>query len=81
MAKTFVIGDRLKDEWISILDTKEKKLKFANHLAAAKEYANEEEATADLNAIRQTGYFEDLLVFVKDGDLARNPADREPFPL
>jgi len=81
MAKTFVIGDRLKDEWISILDTENKKMKFAFHLAAAKEYETEEAATADLNAIRQTGYFEDLMVFVKDGDVARNPKDREPYQL
>ena len=31
MSKKFVIGDRLKDEWISVLDTEKKKLeeKFA----------------------------------------------------
>ena len=81
MAKTFVIGDRLKDEWISVLDTENKKLKFASHLAAAKEYVKEEDATADLNTIRQTGYFEDLQVFVKDGDLAQKIDDRDPFQL
>jgi hypothetical protein len=81
MAKTFVIGDRLKDEWISVLDTEKKIMKFANHLAAAKEYEKEEDATADLQTIRQTGYFEDLMVFVKDGDMARNPEDRDPFQL
>ena len=26
MSKKFVIGDRLKDEWISVLDTEKKKL-------------------------------------------------------
>ena len=26
MGKKFVIGDRLKDEWISVLDTEKKKL-------------------------------------------------------
>ena len=33
MGKKFVIGDRLKDEWISVLDTEKKKLEFTNHLA------------------------------------------------
>ena len=37
MSKKFVIGDRLKDEWISVLDTDKKKLEFTNHLASAKE--------------------------------------------
>ena len=32
MGKKFVIGDRLKDEWISVLDTEKKKLEFTNHL-------------------------------------------------
>ena len=31
MSKKFVIGDRLKDEWISVLDTEKKKLEFTNH--------------------------------------------------
>ena len=44
MGKKFVIGDRLKDEWISVLDTEKKKLEFTNHLATAKEYLKEEDA-------------------------------------
>ena len=28
MSKKFVIGDRLKDEWISVLDTEKKKLGY-----------------------------------------------------
>ena len=36
MSKKFIIGDRLKDEWISVLDTEKKKLEFTNHLASAK---------------------------------------------
>ena len=32
MSKKFVIGDRTKDEWISVLDTEKKKLEFTNHL-------------------------------------------------
>jgi len=78
MEKTFVIGDRLKDEWVSILDTENKKLAFANHLAEAKEYANEEEAIADLKTIRETGYFEDLSVYAKVNGQARRLNDRDP---
>ena len=35
MSKKFIIGDRLKDEWISVLDTEKKKLEFTNHLATS----------------------------------------------
>ena len=31
MSKKFIIGDRTKDEWISVLDTEKKKLEFTNH--------------------------------------------------
>ena len=41
--KKFVIGDRLKDEWISVLDTEKKKLEFTNHLASAKEFNDEQQ--------------------------------------
>ena len=55
MSKKFIIGDRLKDEWISVLDTEKKKLEFTNHLATAKEYLKEEEANANLKKIQETG--------------------------
>ena len=29
MSKKFIIGDRTKDEWISVLDTEKKKLDMA----------------------------------------------------
>ena len=61
MSKKFVIGDRLKDEWISVLDTDKKKLEFTNHLASAKEYLQEEDAQISLQKIQETGYFSDYL--------------------
>ena len=66
MSKKFVIGDRLKDEWISVLDTEKKKLEFTNHLASAKEYLAEEDAKANLKAIQETGYFSDLQIYMKE---------------
>ena len=68
MSKKLVIGDRLKDEWISVLDTEKKKLEFTNHLASAKEYLDENEAKAQLKAIQETGYFSDLQVYMKEED-------------
>ena len=70
MSKKFVIGDRLKDEWISVLDTEKKKLEFTNHLASAKEYLLEEDAQQNLQEIQQTGYFSDLQIYMKEDNKA-----------
>ena len=70
MSKKFVIGDRLKDEWISVLDTDKKKLEFTNHLASAKEYLLEEDAQINLQKIQETGYFSDLQIYLKEDNKA-----------
>ena len=70
MSKKFVIGDRSKDEWISVLDTEKKKLEFTNHLASAKEYRLEEDAQINLQTIQQTGYFSDLQIYLKEDNKA-----------
>ena len=66
----FVIGDRTKDEWISVLDTEKKKLEFTNHLASAKEYLLEEDAQMNLQKIQETGYFSDLQIYMKEDNKA-----------
>ena len=70
MSKKFVIGDRLKDEWIYVLDTDRKKLEFTNHLASAKEYLLEEDAQINLQKIQETGYFSDLQIYLKEDNKA-----------
>ena len=70
MSKKFVIGDRLKDEWISVLDTDKKKLEFTNHLASAKEFLLEEDAQINLQKIQETGYFSDLQIYLKEDNKA-----------
>jgi hypothetical protein len=79
MAKKFVIGDRVKDEWISVLDTEKKKLEFTNHLASAKEYSQEESAAADLKELQTTGYFGDLMVYMKEDGKAYKADERDSF--
>ena len=79
MSKKFVIGDRLKDEWISVLDADNKKLEFTNHLATAKEYLKEEEAKENLKKIQETGYFSDLQVYMKEDNKAYKPDERDSF--
>ena len=70
MSKKFVIGDRTKDEWISVLDTEKKKLEFTNHLASTKEYLLEEDAQINLQKIQETGYFSDLQIYLKEENKA-----------
>ena len=79
MSKKFVIGDRLKDEWISVLDTEKKKLEFTNHLASAKEYPDEATPLAQLRQLQETGYFSDLQVYLKEEGRAYKPGERDAF--
>ena len=79
MGKKFVIGDRLKDEWISVLDTEKKKLEFTNHLASAKEYLAEEDAQINLAEIQKTGYFSDLQIYMKEDNKAYKIDERDSF--
>ena len=82
MSKTFLIGDRTKDEWISVLDTENKKLEFTNHIATAKEFKGFDETKAQLKKLQdETGYFQDLQVYVlgEDGK-AHRPDERDMMP-
>ena len=76
---SFIIGDRLKDEWISVLDTEKKKLEFTNHLASAKEYLLEEDAQLSLQKIQETGYFSDLQIYMKEDNKAYKIDERDSF--
>lgn len=83
MSKKFLIGDRTKDEWISVLDTENKKLEFTNHLASAKEFKGLENTKEELKKLQdQTGgYFQDLQVYVLGEDnKAHRPDERDMMP-
>ncbi len=80
MSKVFLIGDRTKDEWISVLDTERKKLEFTNHIASAKEFKGFEATKDELKKLQEqtAGYFEDLQVYVKGEDgKAHRPDERD----
>ena len=79
MGKKFVVGDRLKDEWISVLDTEKKKLEFTNHLASAKEFNDMNMAKSQLKELQTTGYFTDLQIYVLDNNKAYKPDERDAF--
>ena len=79
MSSKFVIGNREKDEWISVLDTDEKELEFTSKLASAKEYPQEEDAQYSLAEIQKTGYFRDLQIYIKEDDKAYKIDERDSF--
>ncbi len=68
MSKKFVIGDRVKNEWIAVFDNEAKKMSFKNDLSLAKEYEAEEDAILDLQAMQATGFFSDLQIYLKEED-------------
>jgi hypothetical protein len=82
MSKKFIIGDRTKDEWISVLDRENKKLEFTNHIATAKEFKGFDATKEELKKLQdETGYFYDLQVYVLDEDgKAHRPDERDMIP-
>jgi hypothetical protein len=82
MSKKFIIGDRTKDEWISVLDRENKKLEFTNHIATAKEFKGFDATKEELKKLQdETGYFYDLQVYVLDEDgKAHRPDERDTIP-
>ena len=68
MERIFVIGDREKNEWVSVFDKDEKQMSFCNDMAKAKVFAEPEQALEQLQQMQLTGYFMDLGVYlVQDG--------------
>ena len=79
MSSKFVIGNREKNEWISVLDTDKKELEFISVLASAKEYQQEEDAQYDLSEIQNTGYFRDLQIYIKEDNKAYRIDEHDSF--
>ena len=70
MGEKFVIGNRLKEAWIAVLDTDKKILEFTSNLVKAQEYQLEEDAQMNLAEIQKSGYFSDLQIYIKDNNRA-----------
>lgn len=77
MCGKFVIGNREKNEWISVLDTEEKVIEFTCMLANANEYLQEEDAQIALAEIQETGYFRDLQIYMKEDNKAFRINERD----
>ena len=70
MGEKFVIGNRLKEEWIAVLDTDKKILEFTSNLVKAQGYQLEEDAQMNLAEIQKSGYFSDLQIYLKEDNKA-----------
>ena len=70
MGEKFVIGNRLKEEWIAVLDTDKKILEFTSNLVKAQEYQLEEDAQMNLAEIQKSGYFSNLQIYIKNNNRA-----------
>ena len=77
MSNVFIIGDRLKNEWVKELNTENKQLQFSSQLSEAQAYVEETVARQQLSKLRETGYFNDLQVYVKENDKAIKLEERD----
>lgn len=77
MSNVFIIGDRLKNEWVKVLNTETKQLQFSSQLSEAQAYVEEVVARQQLLKLRETGYFNDLQVYVKENDKAIKLEERD----
>lgn len=79
MAKTFIIGDREKNEWISVFDNNKKQLEFKNEIGEAKTYDQRRSAEVDLKLLQETGFFGDLRVYLFEEGKAFVAGERDGF--
>ncbi|MBQ6204182.1 MAG: hypothetical protein IJK46_08840 [Prevotella sp.] len=79
MAKTFIIGDREKNEWISVFDNNKKQLEFKNQIVEAKTYDQRRSAEVDLKLLQETGFFGDLRVYLFEEGKAFVAGERDGF--
>ena len=79
MAKTFIIGDREKNEWISVFDNNKKQLEFKNQIGEAKCYDQRRSAEVDLKLLQETGFFGDLRVYLFEEGKAFVAGERDGF--
>ena len=79
MERTFVIGDREKNEWLAVFNPDEKMMSFCNELDKAKAYGSPEEAFDQLRQMQTTGYFTDLGIYLVQDGKAYIAGERDNF--
>ena len=79
MAKTFIIGDREKNELISVFDNNKKQMESKNQIGEAKTYDQRRSAEVDLKLLQETGFFGDLRVYLFEEGKAFVAGERDGF--
>ena len=79
MSKTFIIGDREKNEWISVFNESEKVMTFCSEMDKAKTFADPYKAKEELDHMQKTGYFTDLGVYLMEDGKAFIAGERDSY--
>ena len=79
MSKTFIIGDREKNEWISVFNENDKVMTFCNEMGKAKTFADPYKAKEELDQMQKTGYFTDLGVYLMEEGNAYIAGERDSY--
>ena len=79
MSMTFIIGDREKNEWISVFNEGEKQMSFCNEMDKAKTFDDPYAAKEELDQMQKTGYFTDLGVYLLEDGKAYIAGERDNY--
>ncbi len=79
MKQIFVIGDREKNEWLSVFNSEDKKMAFCNDLNQAQAFDTSEVAFDNLRQMQTTGYFTDLGIYLVQDGKAYIAGERDNF--
>ena len=80
MKEQFIVGERIRNEWVAAFEKAAKILKFCHTIEEAKKYPTREEAAEALADLRsETGYFGELQVFLLENDVAYLMDERDSY--
>ncbi len=79
MSKTFVIGDREKNEWLKTFNPNEKMMAFTSQMDDAMTFEEAEVAKDSLDKMQQTGYFTDLGIYLLEDGKAYIAGERDSY--
>ena len=79
MSKTFIIGDREKNEWLKIFNQDDKMMAFTGQMDEAMTFAEPYEAKENLEKMQQTGYFTDLGIYLVEDGKAYIAGERDSY--
>ncbi|MDD6393142.1 MAG: hypothetical protein PUG21_02485 [Prevotella sp.] len=80
MKEQFIVGERIRNEWVAAFEKAAKILKFCHTIEEAKKYPTRKEAAEALADLRsETGYFGELQVFLLENGVAYLMDERDSY--